>query len=534
MIASDPRSSGPRSTDPRSVDARAPRLGLWLLLLGCLLVCAPTTYPGYWQSIEGFVPVFNAPLSSSVASVATMPDLWRGTGRGAFLLAQPLLVLGATPVVAVRFTFAVALLLGGLGVYVWLHGRWGDRAAGLAGLVYLLMPPVLATVYVRGNVADALIFALLPLALAGLASYAEGRSLTAAAVVVLSVLWMWRCQAGLSIFATLLLIAYAAFVERSRLALLVAAVSGAAGLASLLPLWSIHGPSPINFNEHFVSLTQLLASGWQAPTRASEPVSPLWQNAPYQLGFAAVAFGTLALWLWARRVGGHRGDIMRRFLRFSWISLAIILLLVLPWAAPLWSLTRVERLLTYPWQLLLVASPLFAALAGSLPALNKSLERVPLSLVGVALLSGYPYLHADFTQVDPPRAPVATFGMNPDLVLLAAQVSEDVEAHEAKLDVTWQVLQPLTFDYNVFFQAVTQTENEWQVLSQLDTQPRQGLEPATVWEVGKIMTDTYTLELPDPLPQGEVRYFYGYYDWRDGTRLPVDGGIDDKLILHGE
>jgi hypothetical protein len=77
-------------------DARLPRLGLWLLLLGCLFVCAPTTYPGYWQSQEGFVPVFNAAHSGNVASLATTPDLWRGIGRGAFLLAQPLMVLGAT------------------------------------------------------------------------------------------------------------------------------------------------------------------------------------------------------------------------------------------------------------------------------------------------------------------------------------------------------------------------------------------------------------------------------------------------------
>src|SRR5688572_25876112 len=125
------------------LDFRSPRLGLWLLLLGCLFVCAPFTYPGYWQSQEGFVPVFNAAHSGTVASLATTPDLWRGTGRGAFLLAQPLMVLGATPVLAVRLTFALSLLLGGLGIYVWLHARLGDRAAGLAGLIYLLLPPIL-------------------------------------------------------------------------------------------------------------------------------------------------------------------------------------------------------------------------------------------------------------------------------------------------------------------------------------------------------------------------------------------------------
>jgi hypothetical protein len=142
--------------------------------------------------------------------------------------------------------------------------------------------------------------------------------------------------------------------------------------------------------------------------------------------------------------------------------------------------------------------------------------------------------------VEPPGLPVATFGEHPDLVLLAADVRQDNVGQDgerrATLDVTWQVLQPIPFDYSVFFQAVTgqsDGQNE-QVVAQLDTQPRQGLEPATTWEVGKIMTDTYQLQLPSPLPAGELRYFYGYYDWRDGKRLPVDGGIDDKLILHGE
>jgi hypothetical protein len=433
----------------------------------------------------------------------------------------------------VRATFALALLLGGLGVYVWLHPRLGDRTAGLAGLIYLLLPPILATDYVRGSLADALIVGLLPLALAGLAGYAEGRSLTAVAVVVLSVLWMWRSQAGLALFATLLLIAYAVRVERSRLAVLVAAVSGAAGLASLLPLWSIQGASPITFANHFPNVTQLLASGaiW-----APQPAATLmWQNEPFHLGFAAVAFGMVALWLWARRIKGQANETTQRLFRFSWIGIAIILLLSLGISAPLWSLTNASRLLTYPWQLLLLACPLLAVTAGSLPALNPHLQRAPLwlILVGLVLLSSYPYLRADYTQFEPPARPVATFGQNPNFVLLAAELNEDKAAGEATVDVTWQVLQPLAFDYNVFFQAVSQQNDEWQVVAQLDTQPRQGLEPATTWVPGKIMTDTYQLQLPNPLPEGELRYFYGYYDWRDGKRLPVDGGIDDKLIFYG-
>ena len=31
-----------------------------------------------------------------------------------------------------------------------------------------------------------------------------------------------------------------------------------------------------------------------------------------------------------------------------------------------------------------------------------------------------------------------------------------------------------------------------------------------------------------------LRYYFGFYNWRSGQRLPVDGGIDDKLVLHAD
>lgn len=531
------------------MEARTARLGLWVLLLASLFALAPTTFPGYWQGLEGFVPVLNVTHSGAVAGLATTPDLWRGTGMGAFLLAQPLLLLGASPVAAVRISFGLALLLGGLGVYVWLSPRFGDRMAGLAGILYVLLPPLLATVYVRGSLADVWLAALLPLALAGLAAYAESRSLTAAAIAVLSVLWMWRIQAGLALVASLLLVAYAAWVERSRLAMLVAGVSGAAGLASLIPLWSLRGPAPVTFADHFLTVGQLLYGGWQVAPSIPGPDD----GYPFQLGMAVLTFGLLVLWFWLRRSDRRADDKLARLLGFSAIGSLVILLLTLEVSAPLWALTGAGRLFTYPWQLILLTGPLLAALGGSLPLLNPMLGRPHLWLIlaGVALLSSYPYLQPDYTPYVPPPAPVATLGLRPDLVVLEAGVVETpVESGVADaavmvtsslsstITVTWQVLQPLPLDYSVFFQAVAATSEGDKVLAQLDTQPFQGTAPATSWTPGQILTDTYTLVLPGELlaelPAGEVRYLYGLYDWRDGARVPVNGGIDDKLIFYGQ
>ena len=45
-----------------------------------------------------------------------------------------------------------------------------------------------------------------------------------------------------------------------------------------------------------------------------------------------------------------------------------------------------------------------------------------------------------------------------------------------------------------------------------------------------------TLDFPNvDAPAGApLLYYFGYYDWRDGRRLPVDGGLDDKLVVDGE
>jgi hypothetical protein len=132
------------------------RLGFWVLLLLSVFAWAPATHPGYWEALEGFAPTFNVDQPGSLASVAIAPDLWRGSGRATFLLTRPLILLGVDAVTAVRITFIIAFLLGGLGMYAWLRTHLGDRSAAFAGLLYMLAPPLLATVYdyLRRNQSD--------------------------------------------------------------------------------------------------------------------------------------------------------------------------------------------------------------------------------------------------------------------------------------------------------------------------------------------------------------------------------------------
>jgi hypothetical protein len=525
----------------RGKELGAVRLGFWAVILFSVFAWAPATYPGYWEAIEGFRPVFNAVHPTAIAGVATQADLWRGSGSAAYLIAQPLMLLAMSPTAAVRATFAIAFVLGGLGMYVWLRERWGDRGAGLAGLLFMLWPPLLATVYVRGSLSDALLLGLVPLAFAGIAINAKYHNPSSLAIIAISVFWMWRTQAGLAVAASVLLLTYAFIVERSWWTLLAVLFSAAAGLTSLIPLWSIQGNSSVDFFDQFVYPHQLLYGTWTlAPSVAG------WQDKyPFQLGVATIGFCIAALWLWISQRRVLRETTAHRLLAFSTIGALLLILFSLPVSSPLWRVSGADRLFAYPWQPLLLAGPLLAVVASSLPLTSTDLAKPVLwtVLVGLVVLGSLPYLTAHFTQIEAPESPRAVFGLGPDIVVLNAKVSEDNSSQQAELAITWQTAQPLPFDYNVFFQALTDTPEGVEVVAQLDEQPLQGERPATTWIPGEIFTDTYTLDLSanstvagggQAASETGLRYYFGYYDWRDGSRLPVDGGIDDKLILHGE
>ncbi len=512
------------------------RLGFWTVLCLSIFAWAPATYPGYWQALEGFVPVFNVAESGRLATVAMSPDVWRGSGAATFLLARPWLFFGADAVTAVRITFIFCFLLGGLGIYVWLRDRLGDRAAGLAGLTYLFAPPFLATVYVRGSLSDALILGLLPIALAGVAAYAQSASVSAAGITVIALGWMWQTQAGLAVFCSILLLLYALLVERSWMATLVVGLGTAAAWATILPLLTMQASTPVRFEEHFVALFQLFRTQW-----AVAPSLPGWQDAyPFQLGLVALLGSVIALWLWCMQRPTHVPPITNRLLWFGWVGLLLCGFGALAGSALLWQWSGASRLLTYPWQLLLLTGPCLAITAGTLPVANRQFQQTPywVVLVLLTVFASYPSLTTEFTTYVPPTRPMAVVGNN-EVVVLAATLTENRQQQRATLAVTWQPIGVMAMDYNIFFQALAgdASQNDAQALTvaaQLDSQPLGTERPATSWRPGEILTNTYQLDLAGVDPAVSLHYYFGYYDWQTGMRLPVDGGIDDKMVFHGE
>jgi hypothetical protein len=514
----------------------------WLLILiFAFVVCAPLTYPGTLQTHSGFLPLYNLyDLETQTFGLTWAPDvgrdfdLLRGEGLLPYLLAEAARWLGGGGVTAVKVVFGLGVFLGALGIYGWTRSLLSRRGALLAALIYACWPYGLATLYVRGALAEALLLGLLPWSLWALQRVLDGRPWYALALAPGVALLLWT-QAGLGLWATAALLAYGLVSNTRRwLATAGGLVGGLVlGSAGLWPLAAGRGfgGSPTSFSDHFVYPFQLLSAAWGQGISVSG-----WQDdLPLQIGLVAAGLAAVAVILLADNA---KREIRAERSRPLWTCLGLVLaltFLTLTWAAPLWrwpGLAQASRALTTPWQLLGLLGPFLALLGGSAATLG--LERagdsqsLPLwaALMSLTLLASTPYLQPLATRYEPSAAPLAVLGGN-DLLLLDAQLEGALRpGQDVQLAVRWQLLRPLAKDYTVFVHALDETGKRW---GQQDTQPQSGEYPTSQWQVGEIIEDRYELRIAAGGPADGYHLSLGLYDWQTGDRVLV--GDDDNVII---
>ncbi len=504
--------------------ARAPHdlsasLSLAILTLLTLIVGAPLAYPGFLQTHSGFLPVYHAQELAAGANwltwtphIGTDFDAWRSDGRLPYWLAALALRAGLSGTAAIRLTYALALALGAWGMFAWARRRLHAPAALLAALVYAFLPWTLATFYVRGALGEALLWGLTPWLLWGVtAGRSDSRAGWAIAILTAALL-LWT-QAGLAVFV-LMLAALALLVtpgKRGGPALAAGAVIGLLGLIPWLRTPGV-GPNPA-FDDHFLYLFQLLLPQWGYGIS-----QPGWQDTlPFQVGAVALGLALLAAYGWRTRSPEPGRD---RLLQFAGGAALVLLLLTLGWAGPLWRITGARRLLTYPWQLLIVAAPWLSLVAGSVADLIPDLDARPrwAILAGLVILASYPYLMPRYTQYEPGPAPVAVLGEN-QILLLDAQVTGEIRpGNTITVTLTWQALKPMDLDYTVFIHIVDEEE---QIRAQRDKQPQDGQRPTNTWAVGEVIRDEHPIPIPPDAPAARYHINLGLYDWRTGQRLRV-------------
>ncbi len=90
----------------------------------------------------------------------------------------------------------------------------------------------------------------------------------------------------------------------------------------------------------------------------------------------------------------------------------------------------------------------------------------------------------------------------------------------------WRSIARSDKDYTVFVHLL---DAEGKVRTQRDAPPRAGAYPTSIWDVGEIVRDDYTLELPRDLEAGEYRLVVGLYEYPSLARLSVTDTIGNLL-----
>ncbi len=590
----------------------------WLALLLPVFAWAPLTYPGYFEFHSGFLPIFNlndlarnladSSLFSGQAlawapTVGQSYDLWRGERALPYLLALLPRALGATPTAAVKWIFGASLVGGAVGIYGWARRRLGAWPGLVAAFVYALWPIGLATVYVRGAFAEAVFLGLMPWVLwaaaaagevlsgtpRGLRGEVEGGRRWATLALALTLAAASWTQAGLALWLAAIVLIYQLSIlgEKRRASWQLALypwlgwLGGLAlGALGLLPVILRHGLGggawPV-FADHFVYPHQLLQAGWGTGPSIAGPSDTL----TFQLGLVACGLGILGIGYW---ISGKQYPISN----IQYLATTIVLslsFLSTTLAAPLWRvLPFLARTLTYPWQLLLLAGPWLAWLAGLgarrlldlvprvtlrrmktsppcpplLPGEGETAAPPPsqgggrgvgrrfsgqdavarkggwgarLSLIAtllvLVLLGSYDSLQPKTTNVPVPAAPVAIFGDNEIALLSAVTAGPPGPGGRVTALVRWQALRPLDHDYTVFFHAIGPDGNRW---GQQDTMPQGNQLPTSQWRPGQVVADQYQVILAPGAPiSSDYRYLLGLYLWQTGQRLAT--GPDDKVVL---
>lgn len=545
-----------------------PHPATWLAWLLPVFAWAGLAYPGYFEVQSGFLPIFNLndllrrPGDLTWApAVGQTYDLLRGDGALPYYLAGALRGLGMPSATAIKWVFGVSLAAGALGMYGWTRRRIGAWPGLLAAVVYAFWPIGLATVYVRGAFAEAALLGLLPWALWAGDAATAGRGWPSAALGLLLAAALWT-QAGLALpFAACVLVYILAgglsgeAPGRPRLPLAALAgwagglALGALGLLPRLLARGVGGPEAVDFGDHFVYPYQLLLAGWGTGRSVPGPYDGL----SFDLG--VVACGLALFSVLAGRIGdkGSRapGDERAAAARLRVIQCTsaalttVLLFLSSTLSAPLWrTVPGLSRTLTYPWQLLLLAGPFLAWLAGlggkvlldlsvgrasGAAEGNGRLGELPVvaGLVALALLGSYAGLSPRTSPSPVEEAPLAIFGQN-EIALLSAEASGIPRpGGVVEIAARWQALRPLERDYTVFVHLVTPDGTRW---AQVDTMPQGGQLPTSQWRPGQVVSDRYRLALPADAPAaGEYRYLLGLYLLETGQRLPA--GADDKVVL---
>lgn len=527
---------------PRGLGLLYPALALLL----CIFAVAPLTYPGSYQTQSGFNAVYNlmdlaTHLPSGLGWGPTFGrgyDLFRMDGPFPYYVGLDFYLLGFGFAGSIKLVYALAFLLSGLGMYALARSLLKDQGAGLlAAAVYVYFPYHLADIYVRGALGEAIEWALFPLTISALLRLRELSSppgwLYLASILLFALAVLAQPGLGL-VFAAGTVAVFSMLARGNLLQRLrrqwVIPVGVVVGVTLLVPAFVQDGGSggSYSFIPAFVFPFQFLTASWGS----NLPKGSFLDQFPYQLGIAAIGLNVLALAFSFRSEGSPFGRTIRRIILAAVGMCSVAILLMMPFAAPVWTAPGLASLFEYPFQLLPLVGLAISVAAGSVVVADDRFSQTPTlaALVIIPVLSVYGYLAPVFLDFVPAQPPVAVFNQN-EIALVDAKIVRPpgILRHGAtvELDLQWQALRQVNHDYTVFVHAVDENGKQW---GGEDTKPQDGALPTTNWDIGRVISDTHTVQIDLAGPPVGYHLELGMYTAGNGERAVTDAGATEIRI----
>lgn len=498
-----------------------------LVVLLAVFAVAPLEYPGTFQSHTGLTATYNLinlaqnPLQFGWApTFGTFFDLFRTEGVLPYAIAYFFHLIGFGFLDSIKLVYALAWILSGLGMYALARKFFSDEGALVSSLVYIYLPYHIATVYVRGAFAESVAWALFPIILLVNNQQSTVDSRKTVYCLLLTAL-LFLTQPGIAILFTVVAIIALSRSTDSLAHWLIGSLGGLfLGILLTLPAIFRNGLyiSIDAFNANFVYPFQLFASLWGNGISTGSFLDQF----PFQIGVVPIGLAIVAIAL------GWRKDIQtntttQRIVILSLITAIILAILTFEITKPLWNILGL--FVTYPWQLLAFVGLVLAIAAGAAIEFDERFKQPGMLILFIALpiVAAYGYLAPTSIQVNPTRPAIATFNTNEIAMLDYRIVGPLRHGATLRVDVTWQALRSVDYDYTIFVHAVN---DDGKTYGETDIKPKEGALPTLKWRTGQVIIDTYTIQIDVDGPRDGYHLEFGMYKPNGARAIILETGAD--------
>lgn len=385
---------------------KAHRLYVVLILLLSLFSIYPFFYPGLFHIHDDTqvarVYEMGKALKDGNFPVRWVQDLGYGYGYPLFNFYAPLAyyiggffsLVGLSALLSTKFMMILGILLSAVCMYIAAQSIWGKYGGFIAALFYLYAPYHAVDIYVRGDVAEFLAYAFIPLLLYGLSEYYKKEkyryivvTICAYAAIILS-----HNLTGLMItpFFGIEILCYGiAFYRKKKFKQLanIFSIPVFAVLVSafywLPALGEMHFTNVLSqvgggadYRDHFVCVSQFWNSFWGYGGSAKGCLDGL----SFRIGKLQLVLLAISVLFSVRLIKKQKYQFT---IAIASLCLFIVsILLTLEMSRPIWELIPIMAFFQYPWRFLGLASFFLALFIGSLfSEKNIRFKKVEFSIV---------------------------------------------------------------------------------------------------------------------------------------------------------